>query len=89
MIDLDPWWRLMIATTALGMLPLLLTLGWVARRISGSCTAVLLRSWWRGRFRRRPRRRRPPTPGTSTPVRPGRPPDAPHPAVDGSSKLTL
>ncbi|MGQ0776126.1 MAG: hypothetical protein ACT4NY_17160 [Pseudonocardiales bacterium] len=80
MIDLDPWWRLVIVAAALGVLPLLLALGWVARRIRDSCTAVLLRSWWRGRFRRRTRRRYPSTPGTSTPAGPGGAPDAPGPA---------
>lgn len=53
-IELDPLWRLVIVLTAFGVIPLLLALGWVARRIGDSCTAVLLRSWWRGYFHRRP-----------------------------------
>ncbi|MGH3941170.1 MAG: hypothetical protein ACRDTG_21545 [Pseudonocardiaceae bacterium] len=57
MIEFDPLWRLVIPLAAFGVIPLLLALGWVARRIRNSCTAVLLRSWWRGYFRRRPRHR--------------------------------
>ncbi|MGH3912163.1 MAG: hypothetical protein ACRDTC_01935 [Pseudonocardiaceae bacterium] len=56
-IELDPLWRLVILLAAFGAIPLLLVLGWVARRIGDSCTAVLLRSWWRGYFRRRPHHR--------------------------------
>ncbi|MGH3932620.1 MAG: hypothetical protein ACRDTF_21900 [Pseudonocardiaceae bacterium] len=67
MIDIDSLWRMLILLAAAGVLPLLLALGWVARRVADSCTAVLLRSWWRGhrrRFRRRHRRH------ASTPVGP-------------------
>ncbi|MGH8920079.1 MAG: hypothetical protein ACRD0H_17400, partial [Actinomycetes bacterium] len=73
-MDLDPLWRLVIALAAFGGLPLLLALGWVARRVEDSCTAVLLRSWCRGHVRRVRRRR------GSTPAGPGRAPDAPGPA---------
>jgi hypothetical protein len=74
-IDLDPLWRLMVILAALGVIPLLLALEWVARRARDSCTAVLLRSWWRGQRRRRTHRRHP-----STPAGPGRATDAPAPS---------
>jgi hypothetical protein len=74
-IDLDPLWRLVIVLAAAGVIPLLLALDWVARRIRDSCTAVLLRSWWRGHCRRRPHRRH-----ASAPAGPERARRAPGPA---------
>jgi hypothetical protein len=71
-IDLDPLWRLVIVLAAAGVIPLLLALDWVTRRIRDSCTAVLLRSWWRGHCRRRPHRRRPHRRHASAPAGPER-----------------
>ena len=56
-IDLDTLSRLVIVLAPLIAILLLVTLGWVARQIRDSCSAVLLRSWWRG-HRRRARRRK-------------------------------
>ena len=82
MIDLDPQWRLVIVLAALGVIPLLLALGWITRRARDSYTRardayieLLLRSSYR-RHRRRSKHRR----YTSTPAGPGRAPDAPDPA---------
>ena len=81
MIDLDPRWRLVIVLAALGVIPLLLGLGWIARRVRDSYTRarhayieLLLRSSYRGHRHRKHR------PHTSTPGGPGRAPDAPGPA---------
>jgi hypothetical protein len=74
-IDLDPLWRLVIVLAAVGVIPLLFALDWVARRIRDSCTAVLMRSWWRGYCRRRPHRRH-----ASAPAGPERARHAPGPA---------
>ncbi|MDQ3055037.1 MAG: hypothetical protein M3R66_14850 [Actinomycetota bacterium] len=81
MIDLDPRWRLVIVLAALGVIPLLLGLGWIARRVRDSYTRarhayveLLLRSSYRGHHHRKHRRH------TSTPAGPGRAPDAPGPA---------
>jgi len=80
-IDLDPRWRLVIVLAALGVIPLLLGLGWIARRVRDSYTRarhayveLLLRSSYRGHHHRKHRRH------TSTPAGPGRAPDAPGPA---------
>ena len=75
MIDLDLLWRLVIVLASLGVIPLLLMLGWVARRVRDSYTEVLLGSCYRGHRRRRKRPRH-----TSTPAGPRRAPDAPGPA---------
>ncbi|MCA1674225.1 MAG: hypothetical protein LC799_19220 [Actinobacteria bacterium] len=75
MSNLDLLWRLVLVLAALGVIPLLLALDWVARRARDSYTAVLLRSWYRGHCCRRRRSRH-----TSTPAGPGRAPDALGPA---------
>ena len=81
MIDLDPQWRLVIVIAVLGVIPLLLALGWVIRRVRESYTRardaytdMLLRSSGTHRRRRQRRQRK------STPAGPGRVPDAPGPA---------
>lgn len=81
MIDLDPHWRVVIVLAALGVIPLLLGLGWITRWVRDSYNRardahieLLLRS-----NHRRHRRRRGPR-HTSTPAGPGRVPDAPGPA---------
>jgi hypothetical protein len=81
-IDLDLRWRLVIVLAALGVIPLLLAVGWVARSVRDfyikardSYTEALLRSGHRGHHRRRKHRSNP-----STPAGPGRTPDAPGPA---------
>ncbi|MGQ0776538.1 MAG: hypothetical protein ACT4NY_19285 [Pseudonocardiales bacterium] len=58
MIDLDTLSRLVIVLAPLVVIPVLLALGWVARRVRHSSSAVLLRSWWRGHRRRSRHRRR-------------------------------
>lgn len=40
MIDLDPRWRLVIILVALGVIPLLLALGWIARKVRDSYTTA-------------------------------------------------
>ena len=82
MIDLDLLWRLVIVLAALGVIPLLLVLGWVARRVRDSYTRardsyteVLLGSCYRGHRRRHKRPRH-----TSTPAGARRAPDVPSPA---------
>ncbi len=69
MIDLDLLWRLVIVLASLGVIPLLLMLGWVARRVRDSYTRardsyteVLLGSCYRGHRRRRKRLRHTSTP---------------------------
>lgn len=47
-IELDPWWRLVVVLGALGVVPLLLAGEVVLRAARRSVTVVLLRSWWRG-----------------------------------------
>ena len=81
MIDLDPQWRLVIVLAALGVIPLLLALGWITRRARESYTRardaymeLLLRSSHCGHHHRKHRSH------TSTPAGPGRAPDAPGPA---------
>ncbi|MCA1675617.1 MAG: hypothetical protein LC799_26705 [Actinobacteria bacterium] len=84
MIDLDPLWRLLIALSAFGVIPLLMAVGWAVRAVRDSYTAVLIRSWWRGqRHRKRHRRsrhRHSRHSHRSTPAGSGRCPDAPGPA---------
>ena len=72
-IDLDPHWRVVIVLAALGVIPLLLALGWITRRVRDSYTRardayteLLLRSSYRRHRHRR----------TSTPAGPRLVPNA-------------
>jgi hypothetical protein len=55
-LDLEPLWRLLIILSAAGVIPLLLVAGWAAHTVRDSCTALLVRSWWRGHRRQWQRR---------------------------------
>lgn len=47
MIDMPPTWRLVLFVGAVGLLPTLLFVNWLARQWTRSYLAARLRGWWR------------------------------------------
>lgn len=47
MISLPPTWRLVIFIAAVGLLPTMVFMSWLARQWAGSCMCARLRGWWR------------------------------------------
>jgi hypothetical protein len=47
MIDLPPTWRLVLFVAAVGLLPTLVLVNWLARQWARSYLGARLRGWWR------------------------------------------
>jgi hypothetical protein len=47
MISIPPTWRLVLFIAALGLLPTLVFLNWLARQWARSYMCARLRGWWR------------------------------------------
>jgi hypothetical protein len=47
MISLPPTWRLVLFIAAVGLLPTLMFVNWLARQIARSYLGARLRGWWR------------------------------------------
>jgi hypothetical protein len=47
MISLPPTWRLVLFVAAVGLLPILVFVHWLARQWARSYVAARLRGWWR------------------------------------------
>jgi hypothetical protein len=47
MISLPPTWRLVLLVAAVGFLPTLMSVNWLARQWARSYLGARLRGWWR------------------------------------------
>jgi len=47
MISLPPMWRLVLFVAAVGLLPTLVFVNWLARQLARSYLGARLRGWWR------------------------------------------
>jgi hypothetical protein len=47
MINLPPTWRLVLFVAAVGVLPTLMFVNWIAQQLARSILGARLRGWWR------------------------------------------
>jgi hypothetical protein len=68
MISLPPTWRLVVFVAALGLLPTLLFVNWLARQCARSYLGAPVRGWWLAHTAQRPTHKQASDPCRTLPI---------------------